>query len=80
MTDLFDLFDSDFEPTPLPGKSMDPRELSEAWKGAKPAYLTDRETYHMVLIDTAQSAYGDWKLYQDPTTDKYYTEFESIGD
>lgn len=77
--DLFD-FDSDFEPHPLPGETMTRDELNKAWNAAEPITRSARAAADMVLIDIAQTAYGDWKLYQDATTDRYYNEYESIGD
>lgn len=32
------------------------------------------------FIDIKMEAYGDWRLYKDATTGKYYYEYYSIGD
>ena len=59
----------------------DARPINEYYNAGKAAGKTYSEMRdNLVLIDSYMAAYGDWYLYQDQTTGKYYQDYFSIGD
>lgn len=63
---------------------MSDEELKAAWKAAKSIehwYMTHKNRpWTLEWVDTKMDTYGDWYLYIDPETGRYYEAYHSIGD